>query len=176
RPFGEASKEFIDFLFTLLALPVGAVVRLLKKQGTVGCLANLYERMETLSHDYLQKNLDKDFILNPRYMGDPRVNCPFCKGKMSREMNYVAATVAAETLGEERVGFVKGVVTYMVMGNLVVKPMSTISNITMLNKFNVKDVGSLEERVVDLDIAAGLKLLKASLHWNTVLTCVFLEG
>lgn len=47
-------------------------------------------------------------------------------------------------------GFVKGVVTYMVMDDLVVTPMSTISSITMLNKLNVKDVGALEERVVDL--------------------------
>ena len=44
------------------------------------------------------------------------------------------------------------VVTYMVMDDLVVKPMSTISCVTLLNRFNVKDVGVLEEKVVDLGI------------------------
>lgn len=49
-------------------------------------------------------------------------------------------------------GFVKGVVTYMVMDNLVVKPMSTISGIiTLLKQFNFKDVGALAEKIIHLD-------------------------
>ncbi|BFG22462.1 hypothetical protein CerSpe_087360 [Prunus speciosa] len=43
----------------------------------------------------------------------------------------------------------------------------------MLNQFNVK-VGALEEKVVDLGMDEGLKLLKASLETSTVLTNVFL--
>jgi hypothetical protein len=44
---------------------------------------------------------------------------------------------------------VKGVITYMVMDKLEVKPMSTISSITLLTKFNVRDVRAVEEKVVD---------------------------
>jgi hypothetical protein len=44
---------------------------------------------------------------------------------------------------------VKGVITYMVLDDLDVKPMSTISAITLLSKFNVRDVGAVEEKVVD---------------------------
>jgi len=47
-------------------------------------------------------------------------------------------------------GYVKGVITYMVMDDLEVKPMSIISAITLLTKFNVRDVGAVEEKVVDL--------------------------
>ncbi|KDO67763.1 hypothetical protein CISIN_1g047373mg, partial [Citrus sinensis] len=57
-----------------------------------------------------------------------------------------------------------------------VSPMSTISSITLLDKFNVKDVGGLEEKVVNLGVNEGLKLLKASLDCRTVLTSVFLGG
>ncbi|BFG38125.1 hypothetical protein CerSpe_243990 [Prunus speciosa] len=46
----------------------------------------------------------------------------------------------------------------------------------MLNKFNVKEVGTLEERIVHLGMDEGLKLLKASLESNAVLTNVFLCG
>ncbi|GKA23466.1 protein MOR1 isoform X1 [Tanacetum coccineum] len=57
-------------------------------------------------------------------------------------------------------GFVKGLVTYMVMDDLVVKLVSTISSITMLNKFNVKEVGALMEKMVwvrlSFDVAEGL--------------------
>ncbi|CAL2249980.1 unnamed protein product [Prunus armeniaca] len=46
----------------------------------------------------------------------------------------------------------------------------------MLSKFNVKEVGTLEERIVHLGMDEGLKLLKASLESNAVLTNVFLCG
>ncbi|GLT88978.1 hypothetical protein SLE2022_069830 [Rubroshorea leprosula] len=74
----------------------------------------------------------------------------------------------------EEVGFVKGVVTYSVMDNLEVKPMSTISCISMLNKFNIKEVSSLEGRDVDVGMEQGLKLLKASLQSRTALSDEFL--
>jgi hypothetical protein len=47
-------------------------------------------------------------------------------------------------------GYVKGMVTYMVMDDLEVKPMVNISFVTLLNEFNVEDVGSIEEKVVEL--------------------------
>lgn len=47
-------------------------------------------------------------------------------------------------------GFVLGLVTYMVINNLEVMPMSTISAVTLLNKFNVKDMSALKEKVVYL--------------------------
>jgi hypothetical protein len=72
---------------------------------------------------------------------------------MSREVNFVDPPRATNTAGSSSEGgYVKGVVTYMVMDDLVVKPMSTISSITLINKFNVKDIGALEEKVVDLGI------------------------
>lgn len=37
--------------------------------------------------------------------------------------------------------------------------MSTISSITLLDKFNVKDVGGLEEKVVNLSVNEGYKPL-----------------
>jgi hypothetical protein len=52
--FAEAGKEFIDFLFHILALPVGTFIPLLKNQGTVGSFGNIYESIENLSITYLQ--------------------------------------------------------------------------------------------------------------------------
>ena len=60
--------------------------------------------------------------------------------------------VAKET-SSSKSGFVKEIVTYMVMDDLVIQPMSTISSITLLNKFNVKEVGALQEKVVKLGMA-----------------------
>ena len=47
-------------------------------------------------------------------------------------------------------GFVQGVVTYTVMDDLKVAPMSTISGITLLNTFGVTDIGTLLEKTVQL--------------------------
>ncbi|CAN1269416.1 hypothetical protein LINPERPRIM_LOCUS13577 [Linum perenne] len=122
-----------------------------------------------------------------RYVADnpQQATCPQCRGKMNHEIPFVDTTgTAAVAAGgsnngcgnqnNEGGGFVKGVVTYMVMDDLEVKPMSTISNISLLNKFNIQQVGALEEKVVELGMDEGLNLLKASLQSKTVLTRVFL--
>ncbi|OMO97103.1 hypothetical protein COLO4_14887 [Corchorus olitorius] len=207
--FAEAGKDFVDFLFNLLALPVGTVIRLLNKNSMVGSLGNLYDSIENLSETYIQPNQNKDSLLNPRapltssasqiplllsddesmakkafmcanyhrnVADDPRSVCPHCKLKMATEVPFVLPPSVAQGKSGDEGGFVKAVVTYMIMDDLVVKPMSTISSITLLNKFNVKEVGALEEKVVDLGMDEGLKLLKSSLQSKSVLTNVFLGG
>lgn len=65
-------------------------------------------------------------------------------------MSYVpppSSSGSAESSAGKGVGFVKPVVTYMIMDDLEVKPMSTISTIA---QFNVRDFGALEQKVVDL--------------------------
>ncbi|KAL7127211.1 hypothetical protein ABFS83_14G240300 [Erythranthe nasuta] len=114
------------------------------------------------------------------YVSDgPNAVCPNCGATMSRMVNYVAPPPAKQeppcSSSEEGAGFVKGVVTYMVMDDLVVTPMSTISSITLLNKFNIKEVGALQEKVVNMGMDEAVKLLKASLETDKVLTTVFLK-
>ncbi|KAK2655929.1 hypothetical protein Ddye_008981 [Dipteronia dyeriana] len=207
--FAEAGKDFVDFLFYLLSLPVATVTKLLKKKGNVGCLTDLYKSLENLNKTYMQPNQNKTSILNPKsplyvngiplllsdhqhqvptsrkvyqcqynssHLADvPNFYCTHCGNCMTKELillNHPAPATGTTTVVEG--GFVKGVVTYMVMDNLVVKPMSTISSITLLNEFSVKDVGSLKEKEVVLGVDEGLKLLKASLECKNVLTSVFL--
>ncbi|CAL8125202.1 unnamed protein product [Prunus armeniaca] len=65
--FAEASKEVVDFLFTLLSLHVAIVTRLLLSNGgMVGCLGKLYESLENLSDTYMQHSLNKDSLLKPK--------------------------------------------------------------------------------------------------------------
>jgi hypothetical protein len=82
---------------------------------------------------------------------DRRAICPHCESSMTSELKYVEyppRDIKASSSIEG--GYVKGVITYMVMDDLDVKPMSIISAITLLTKFNVRDVGAVEEKVVDL--------------------------
>ncbi|KAM3307890.1 putative protein isoform X1 [Capsicum chacoense] len=108
------------------------------------------------------------------YSDSSNARCTHCRNSLSRMLTYVAPPGASEAVAAPK-GFVKDVVTYMVMDNLVVKPMSTISSITLLNKFNVKDVGFLQEVEVNFGMEEALKLLKASFESKTVLTSVFMS-
>ncbi|XP_062114753.1 uncharacterized serine-rich protein C215.13-like [Humulus lupulus] len=300
--FAEAGKDFTDFLFSLLSMPVGTVTRLLSTNGIdmVGSFGKLYQSLENLSDTYIQSNFDKDIILKPKssivlggsatsilsltnnnvttsYLNkqlyscgrknsstcveyvsdDPRAICPGCTSIFNKLLTYLPAPQACTQVGssssslfgsstpafasstpafgspfasptpafgslsfassafgsstptssasafpfsssipassasafssspsssssssaaKQEGGIVKGVVTYMIMDDLEVKPMSTISSIALLKSFKVTEVGALEEKTVSVGIDEGLSLLKASLQTKTVLTHVFLEN
>ncbi|XP_027184281.1 uncharacterized protein LOC113782601 [Coffea eugenioides] len=172
----------------------------------LGCVANLYESIESLNETYIQPNQSKDTLLKPRapasipllslndgqteavfyrccygrncncVSDDRRAICPQCGNAMTISLKYVAPPAAQEASAGDEGGFVKGVVTYMVMDDLVVKPMSTISSIALLNKFNVKEIEALEEKAVILGMNEALKLLKTSLESKSVLTNVFMKS
>ncbi|XP_039036034.1 uncharacterized protein LOC120172704 [Hibiscus syriacus] len=208
--FAEAGKDFVDFLFNIMSLPVGTVIRLLGEQTMVGCTGNIYESIDNLGDSYMQSAANKDILLKPvvtnyaanvspllprlqsstytnlykcdnnYYQGckmnvtnDPNTICPFCGHAMKYKVNFVNPTNEPSSSGE--VGFVKGAATYMVMDDLVVRPMSTESIITLLNEFSIKDVRELQVEVVSVGVNEGAKLLKALLQSKTALTDVFVE-
>lgn len=140
-----------------------------------GSLPNLYESVENLKDSYIQPNQCKDILLKPKVSvgissvpfllpnGDVPIHEKAFYGcsnttshiyvsddpcsPLSIKLVYVAPQVSSKAV-EATKGFVKDVVTYMVEDDLVIKPMSTISSIALLNKFNVRDVGVLEEEEV----------------------------
>ncbi|GMI80638.1 hypothetical protein like AT3G09110 [Hibiscus trionum] len=111
------------------------------------------------------------------FTNDPTATCPSC----SRLMNCTAAfvnppnKVSAASPAADEGGYVKGVVKYTILDDLTVTPMSTISSITMLSKFDIKQVDALEEKVVNVGMNEAVELLKESLQSKTVLTDVFLS-
>ncbi|CAM0879549.1 unnamed protein product [Alopecurus aequalis] len=168
--FAEASKDVVDFLFSLLALPVGTAVKLLGKESMVGCIGNLYGSVEKLDGTYVQPGAAKDALLHPAVLS-PAASANSTLLLLS-EPSSGKATQAVGAVGGK--GFVQGIVTYTVMDDLTVTPMSSISGITLLNTFAVEDLTALQEKTVQLDFSEGLAILKASLQSKTVLTDVFL--
>ena len=63
--YAEAGKDVVDFLFSLLTLPVGAVVKMLSKDAMVGCIGNLYRSVEELDETYVRSDYAKDALLEP---------------------------------------------------------------------------------------------------------------
>lgn len=150
--FAEAGKECVDFLFHILCLPVATVIMLLKEQGMVGCLENLYLSIKNLNETYMQPDKTKDSLLKPYtpsvplflleggsaptekvlykctysgqclYFSDVKgAKCRNCTCSMNSPMTYVAGLPGTfREADAESGGFVKGVVTYMVMDDLFV--------------------------------------------------------
>jgi hypothetical protein len=197
--YAEASKDVVDFLFSLLTLPVGTVVKILSKDSMVGSIGNLYGSVEKLDETYVRSADAKDALLAPAggYDGGKLLQLPlpepeepctefyrccndnytecltymskvsgtrcqsrYCSSMMTTKLILVdvdsggassgAATAAAQSGHAAGKGFVQGVVTYTVMDDLKVAPMSTISGITLLNTFGITDIGSLQEKTVQL--------------------------
>ncbi|KAJ6311666.1 hypothetical protein OIU77_013426 [Salix suchowensis] len=95
----------------------------------------------------------------------------------SKEVKFAVTndSTSTDTPTSEQGGYVKGVVTYTVTDDLSVSPMSMVSVVGLLNKFDIKDFGVLKEKVVEFGIDEGLELLKASLSSKDALTAVFLK-
>ncbi|KAK1415605.1 hypothetical protein QVD17_31388 [Tagetes erecta] len=204
--FAEADKDFVDFLFYILTLPIGVIPKLTAKEPLEGSLGDLYQSIVNLNNKYMLPNKTKDTILNPKsstnvpgqdlfsiqkdiptinrnyykcsyrcpYVSNvPNAWCDYCDGYMKDELKYVVTESAEVANGED--GIVQEVVTYMVLDNLTMAPMSVISTMTLLDSLSIKDVSVLEEKEVQFGTEEGLKLLKASLVCKNVFTHVFLN-
>jgi hypothetical protein len=210
--YAEASKDVVDFLFSLLTLPVATAIELLGKESMVGSIGNLYASVETLDDAYVEPGAAKNAILHPTVLSSaigtkgsslfclpppppsdpPRPNkffrcgnrhknrcrdyvtdtsdsiCPSCCNGMNTEMAFLSSAEPVQSV-EATAGFVRGVVTYTVMDDLKVAPMSSIAGITLLNTFGITDVGTLQEKTVQLGYAEVRSQKKPnSLHHTTV--------
>ncbi|KAJ4809928.1 hypothetical protein LUZ62_022494 [Rhynchospora pubera] len=198
--FGEGGKDVVDFIFSLLSLPLGAVTKLLAKDSMVGSIGKVYQSLCELNETYILSNEKKSSLLNPQlactsnantnfllspathedkrfymcsntdhhydygnccaYVCEVKgVTCLCCNNKMNKEAQflYPKSDGSAVANCSEGKGYVKGVVTYSVMDDLTVAPMSTISSITLLDKFQIKDLGSLEEKTVSVGFEEVIK-------------------
>ena len=179
--FAEAEKDFVDFLVSLMSLPIGTVIKLLSANDMVGSLGKLYKSFENLNDNYIQPEANKDAVLKPASLVfegaakllslpknagpvvytcgncrhyvtyNPKDKCPYCSHTMSTPANFGKQTAEASATGGG--GYVKEAVTYIILDDLEVKPMSTISCISLLNKYNVKELGDVEEMVVSVGMA-----------------------
>lgn len=69
--YAEADQTFVDILFSFITLPMGTIVRLLRKHDdtklqVLGSLNNLYQSLKDFPERYLATGDSKFMLLNPR--------------------------------------------------------------------------------------------------------------
>ncbi|RWR95483.1 hypothetical protein CKAN_02483200 [Cinnamomum micranthum f. kanehirae] len=63
--FAEAGKDFVDLLFSFLALPLGSVIRLLTDKSRIDVsISKLYDSVDNLSETYIRSGLSKSSLLD----------------------------------------------------------------------------------------------------------------
>ncbi|KAK8480784.1 hypothetical protein V6N13_121819 [Hibiscus sabdariffa] len=72
----ETGKDFIDFLFNILLLPVATVTRLVTKEAMAGGIGNLYRSVENLDNAYILPTTDKESLLKPKSSPSSAANVP----------------------------------------------------------------------------------------------------
>ena len=128
--FAEAENDFIDFLFNLLTLPIGTIVSFLPKENS---LRDLHESINKLEEAYLLDQSNDSFLKlkTPAYTFLPFFN-PYSSRSHSHKQDNL--------------------VTYMVADDLSVTPKSMTSTMALFKKYNIQEVGVLEEKVVSIGL------------------------
>lgn len=137
--FAIPDKDFLDFLFSLLSLPLATVTRLLSKDpNVVGSLGKLYDSVENLHNMFFLPNLNtKETLLKPR--------SPIHQLLMSKDDN--------ESVAKNDEGYVKKHGTYFLMDNLQLKaPLSTsdMLRLMLVKKIDPED-GTVKSRLLQVE-------------------------
>ncbi|TXG74054.1 hypothetical protein EZV62_002633 [Acer yangbiense] len=201
--FAEAKKDFFDYLFGLLQVPVGSILGnlLANTMDGAGSMARVYKSVMDLESSYLLTSVSRDLLLYPEMSSSSTsVTIPpllqsfvFSKKKCVTETRHDSYANSSGAFGfraspfanssgfgvaspSKPGGFVRGMTQYMVMDDLTVKPSSPISSITLLNTIGVKDFSCLVEKIVTINFNKGLELVKTSFVSDTVLSDVFVRN
>ncbi|CAA0808586.1 Protein of unknown function (DUF674 [Striga hermonthica] len=190
--FAQAKDDFVEFLFSLLTIPLGGALSLLGTNTGATSLDNFYTSVENINGDEYLKTKDtkaklRDTRLPIGYMS-PNQLLPLTEGGY-RELHYSRPSeyyrcngyLSPSTITYRRSrllrykspkgngNYVKGPTMYMVTDDLTVTPLCVTSSLSILDRLGIplSDVRELE---LNIGLEEVLSILKASLTSTSALT------
>lgn len=171
----HSSDEFIDFLFSLLTIPLGKVISLLTKdhESTLS-IENMYESVLELNDGECLRSQIKDKLLYPKLPQDflfsnhifslegEKVQQIFEEKKIVSGGNKYSLPfdfTYKESIDQSpnvEGSLMRGTTKFMVTDDLVVSPLSSISCFTYLHKQKVPP-SDIEEQVIDIGMKEVIK-------------------
>ncbi|KAK3002206.1 hypothetical protein RJ639_020975 [Escallonia herrerae] len=131
--YAEAGKDFVDFLFGLLELPLGSLMALINNLGRTApsSFAKVYENVRNLDSSYFATINTKHSLLKPNLPSSNVNHTPLLQElAYTKPASYCSYYV--NTPKKDVDGHVKGLVTYMVMDDLSLKSLfSTLTRSKM---------------------------------------------
>ncbi|CAH8337361.1 unnamed protein product [Eruca vesicaria subsp. sativa] len=195
--FAECREDFIDLLFTFLAIPLEFACELSVDNVNMGCVGNICRSLKDLSYEKPKEVTDSKCMLPYHYNfraqlldiaiqeGDSGLECLIPTSGASSDCMF-SRKIKKDVLSKgERivkfapmhsnppsyvgVGFVKGETSFIVSDDLFITPMSTSSTISLLSKLQL-NISDIDEQVINITKAEAVNLLRASLITNSALT------
>ncbi|GER53235.1 hypothetical protein STAS_30746 [Striga asiatica] len=149
--FVEADDDFVDFLFNLLALPLGGVEWLLGSDTLLKNIDNFYKTVENIQRDKLFNMTDE--LLGPNF-----------------KYSY-GSVVSISKFPKWRSQYFYGQIMYMVMDDLTVTPLCTCSGISILKSLKIPF-----SDVKELKLLVGLEEAKSILKASLTSACALTDG
>ncbi|KAK6157293.1 hypothetical protein DH2020_011541 [Rehmannia glutinosa] len=181
--FVEAKDDFIDFLFSLLAIPLGEVERLFGSSTSLKNIDNLYRSVADINGDmYLKTDDTKTMLLQPKlpfgYISEKHIlplneeeapDLYLCEGLLSEDeiSNNPGERVSRVEFRKCMGYYVEGQRMYMVTDDLTVTPL--VSCLSIFSGMNIRfsDVKELE---MHIGLEEAMSILKASLTSTSAIT------
>ncbi|THG00363.1 uncharacterized protein LOC114296809 [Camellia sinensis] len=183
--YAEVEENFIELLCSLLVLPIGFVFKEFPSLRFKGCMDNIYKSIQDFDDDkFFQSEEMKAILVDPKLaqglafsnklIGIEEAMNPSLSTLSSLFTTRYTRLSSKSPPGEAKIsgGFMKGPSMFMVTDNLLIKPISPISGISLINRLKVplSDVGELEVTMGENEV---LRLLVASLISGSALTNAF---
>ncbi|KAJ6303068.1 hypothetical protein OIU77_017027 [Salix suchowensis] len=200
--YAEASKDFVDLLFSLLTIPLGYLMNGMHGGRSRGCISHLYNSVTDLdAKKYLKSNEIKEILLNPKIApGSGYKNQPLGvkEAAVDKQQYYYYYQFAVAAIKTERIldftvpistimdpkspfkegrrgdGFMQDPAMFTVTDDLVVTPISLVSGLSLLEKFKISfnDIYVCEVKVGKEEAS---RLLAASFVSESALTDTFMR-
>ncbi|KAM1803355.1 hypothetical protein ACFX15_028779 [Malus domestica] len=194
--YAEAQEDFVNLLCSFLTLPLGFILEKMRNVSWKGCLDQLYKSVEDLDEQYLKSNFHKELLVNPklapgyRYentlLGIEETSFYYVDEKLTTDKSCIPDHASAESVKLDVVdpkshedrdksaqGFLKGPTTFTVTDNLVVRPLSLILEMSVIQELKVPFT-DMEDHIVHMGKREALLLLVASFIGDSALTNTFI--
>ncbi|CAL9214508.1 unnamed protein product [Arabidopsis halleri] len=152
--YAESGEDFVDLLFTFLAIPLESVWEITGSNIDLGCIKNFCRSMKNLSSS------EGNACMLPWH---------YSLEKSLLGVSYLDKDGSCQWTPHSNTGFVKRGARYMISDDLTITAANSCSIISLLEKLDTH-LGDIEKKVIDISKADAISLLKASLVTSTPLT------
>ncbi|KAK1385912.1 Protein kinase domain-containing protein [Heracleum sosnowskyi] len=184
--YAEAANDFVNLLCSFLTFPIGFLFQKNLNLPFSGCMDNVYKSINTIEAELFKSVMMKDTLLESKLapglaqlkkvISIEDATNPTCRDLISHykaERRYAKSwSCSGETVIAN--GFIKGPSSFMIMDNLAVMPLSSISGLRLIETMQIPFDKIVEKEVV-MGENEAIRLFAASLVAENALTDVFLR-
>ncbi|XP_047940788.1 uncharacterized protein LOC125188092 [Salvia hispanica] len=175
--YALAEDDFVDFLFSLLIIPLGGVGSLLAGKTCIKGIDILQRSVAGLAEKYFKSPSTKNGLMKPSLVhGSVSENYILPLDQQCITFNELQQFKFSSLKFPKGPGrYLSRPIAYMVMDDLTMKPLRIHSTISFLSEKNIP-MSDVEEIAVQVRVKEALSILKASLTSTSVLTDALLNS